>query len=449
MKYLLLSIAVLASISTHAQELPKLQSQFPLKWKAKIGGTSFKTNFLVHDGLLIVGSNGNHFRDWNLDKDNGIYILHPKSGKILQHFADEGLGDMDVNGVIAFGNHIYFGNDNDEFLCYDTCGKQIWRVPVSGDVESPPVLLDIDCNGTKEIIFGTEAGEVAALDPRNGKTVWSFKIKDFSGWSKTDNRFLFKVGAYFSNGGGFVAKPAVSDLNRDGVPDLIYNCRDNYTYAINGENGKMLWKFNHGEIWYCANAPLVVEGRKGKEIYLLSERKKENARYGSELVMVKLNEKGIQQKTFPDTYHYSINYTPVAHSGNLITVDRDSLAILNIKTGELKLQSLAYDDYNKTGDYYYYNYYRTVTAQPVLFDILAKGSDQLIITDEYGTVQILDGGNFKTLKRYMLPAGTETSSLIADIDDDGKMEMLIGCRDGYLYCYDLKRSANGSIASLK
>jgi hypothetical protein len=69
--------------------------------------------------------------------------------------------------------------------------------------------------------------------------------------------------------------------------------------------------------------------------------------------------------------------------------------------------------------------------------------------NEYGTLQIIDGRSFQTLKYFMLPAGTETTPLISDIDSDGRMEMLVGCYDGYLYCYDLKVSALQEIAGLK
>ncbi len=446
MRTQMLSIALLISISAIPQDITEFRNHFPLKWKTKIGGVTFKTNFVSRDGLLIVGSNGEHYRDWALDKNNGVYFIDPPTGKILHRVAFERLGDMDVNGIAAGRGKIFFGNDNEEFLCYDTCGNKIWRMPASGDVESEPVLADINCDGVNEVIFGTETGEAAALDSRNGKTIWSFRIKDFSGWEKTENRFVFKVGAYFSAGSGFVAKPAITDLTGDGVPDFIYNCRDNYTYALNGENGDLLWKFNHGAIWYIANEPMVIDNGSSKHIYLFWNRSEEDG-IREDLRIVRLNEKGILQKSYPATWHYSINYAPVEHNGNLLSITRDTLAVLNIKTGHLRKISIAYEDYFKTESYY--SRYHAVTARPVLYDILGKGSKQLILVNEYGTFQIIDSRTFKTLKYFMLPSGTETTPLISDIDSDGKMEMLIGCYDGYLYCYDLKIPASGEIAGLK
>ncbi len=446
MNHLLLSFALLSAIPAFAQELPEFKNHFPLKWKTKIGGTTFKTNFVLHEGLLIVGSNGEHYRDWRIDKNSGVYFIDPTNGKILHRVADEGYGDMDVNGIVAENGRIFFGNDNEEFLCYDTCGRQIWRVPVSGDVEAEPVLLDIDCDGTSEIIFGTETGEVAALDSRNGKAIWSFKIKDFNGWNKTDNRFLFKIGAYVSNGRGFVSRPAVMDLNYDDVPDLIFNCRDNYTYAINGENGNLLWKFDHGEIWFLGNSPVTVQNGTRKNIYVLQNRRDKKGR--DQLHFVQLNEKGILQEIYSSTWNCSVNYAPVLDANRLLSAISDSLVSINIQSGSLTKFGISNSPFFRN-DNGFYKYYRVITARPLLFDILNSGDEQLIIVDEYGTLQVLDATSFQTLKVHSLSSGTETTPFIADIDDDGKLEMLISCYDGYFYCFSLKNSTGGSIAGLK
>jgi len=445
MKQLLLCASVLASVLAAAQNAPPLQSQFPLRWKAKIGGTTFKTNFLLKDGLLLVGSNGSHYRDWRLDKDNGVCIVNAANGKIEQRFASEGYGDMDVNGVAFVNGKIFFGNDNEEFLCYNAVGEQLWRVPVSGDVESEPVTLDVNCDGSAEMIFGTESGEVLALDSKNGNVVWSFKIKDFSGWDKTESRLLFKVGAFFSNGSGFVSKPAVADLTGDAVQDLIFNCRDGYTYALDGENGKMLWKFNHGDIYFLANSPLVVEEGQQKRIYILQNRMDEKNR--ERMHMVCLNGRGALQKTYPASWHYSVNFVPVHRGNQLLSVYNDTLVALNLETGALKKTGLPADAASAKEDYYWYSHY--VTARPLFFDFLGKDTEQLLLVDEAGLARLLDGSTYKQLKYFSLPSGTETTPLIADVDDDGKMEMLVSCYDGYLYCYDLKTSAKKPLAVIQ
>jgi len=105
---------------------------------------SFRTNVVLDSNQIIIGSNGNNFMDRNLhDHESGVYLLNRKTGRIEQHVAGEKYGDMDVNGVLLYHGRLFFGNDNEEFLCTDKKGLVIWRNPTSGDIEHEPSLLDI------------------------------------------------------------------------------------------------------------------------------------------------------------------------------------------------------------------------------------------------------------------------------------------------------------------
>ena len=118
-----------------------------------------------------MGSNGMNYMDYNLfDKKSGIYVMDAATGTIRSHFGNEVLGDMDVNGVLFYKNRIYYGNDNEEFICSSPEGKIIWRNPASGDIEHEPILLDMQ--GNKYVVYASEAGEVRAVDPETGKTKW-------------------------------------------------------------------------------------------------------------------------------------------------------------------------------------------------------------------------------------------------------------------------------------
>ena len=190
---------------------------------------------------------------------------------------------------------------------------------------------------------------------------------------------------------------------------------------------------------------MVIEEGKQKRIYVLQNRIDEKNTEHTH--MVSLNSKGALQKTYPASWHYSVNFAPAYRDDQLISIYRDTLVVLNLKTADLKKVSLSSKSPSYNG--YYYDYSRPVSARPQFFDFLKTGSEQLLLVDEDSVVHLLDGDSFKQLKKYALPAGTETTPLIADADGDGKLEMLVGCYDGYLYCFDLKTSAKGFIAGLK
>jgi outer membrane protein assembly factor BamB len=210
----------------------------PVNWSTPIGNVSFRTNVDFLENNLVIGSNGGNYMDYFIDKGNGIYILDSKTGKIQLNFANEKLGDMDVNGVLIYDDKIYFGNDNDEIICADKKGKIIFRQDASGDVEHRPIL--IKTSNQDQIVFAMETGEVRSINPKNGTVNWSFYHPNFEGYKSNDNRTAFKLKMHFYSGEKFFVEPMVVDINKDNVADLVYNSDDSEIFAINGKNGKLI-----------------------------------------------------------------------------------------------------------------------------------------------------------------------------------------------------------------
>ena len=93
---------------------PPIEDHFDLHWSTQMGSASFRSNVIVTNNSLIIGSNGTDFMDYYIsDKKSGVYTINRKSGAIMQHFANEPLGDMDVTGLLLYNNRLYFGNDNE------------------------------------------------------------------------------------------------------------------------------------------------------------------------------------------------------------------------------------------------------------------------------------------------------------------------------------------------
>ena len=170
----LLLVTTLSSNNINYNEkLQTIESRFPLLWKTKVGNISFRSNIIFNKDKLIVPSNGDRYMDYNLyDKSSGIYVLNRSNGKIENRFGAECIGDMDVTGILEYNQKLYYGNDNDEFFCSTLQGKTIWRNPTSGDIEHEPVIINTKTQ--KEIVYATESGEVRAVNPENGNTIWVY-----------------------------------------------------------------------------------------------------------------------------------------------------------------------------------------------------------------------------------------------------------------------------------
>ena len=63
-------------------------------------------------------------------------------------------------------------------------------------------------------------------------------------------------------------------------------------------------------------------------------------------------------------------------------------------------------------------------------------------TDYKAAISIIGLKSRKRLKFLHLPETSEFKPLIKDFNKDGKLDLLVNCRDGKLYCFDLKIAAN-------
>jgi outer membrane protein assembly factor BamB len=420
---------------------PPIEHHFDLHWKTQMGSASFRSNVIITNNSLIIGSNGSEFIDYYIsDKKSGVYTINRKNGSIKNHFANEAFGDMDVNGLLLHNNRLYFGNDNEEFLCTSLDGKIIWRNPTSGDMEHEPVL--INNNGTEQIVYATETGEVKAVDPLTGKVLWNYYVPKFEGWKPGENRSLFKVKAYFTNTSAFYTKPLVVDLSNDKVPDLIYLTYDGKLFAINGASGKLLWLYDKADGTEIA---LLQTGTKASPtISFFAKTYSPQFKLTSHLVT--LNNDGVQiAKVKLPTGSFGMGINTLLLN-NLFIVERDSLF-------EIDSRGL-YKSYDRTNFYPDINYLgKNVMEQRNGFESLISNKTFTYKSDnncvvilnqhdyanyENGFIEIYSLTEHKVMDRFGLPMPSEFPPMIADINKDGYLDLLINCYDGYLYCYNLK-----------
>ena len=257
-----------------------------LKWSVDIGKTSYRTNVSLTPSYLIIGSNGDNYMDPYLTDDrNGIHIINRVTGKQVRNFAHGSFGDLDVNGTLIHNNLLYFGNDNDEFICADLNGKIKYSLPISGDVECESVVINVD--GKEIIVFGTEVGELRAINPAGGETIWQHFHDSFEGWKMGDNRLVFKIKTHFDSGYLFNEKPILEDLNADGIKDLVFVNIDEF-YSVDGKTGNILYRFDTDD--------------KTKD---WRDPSKLNIACGAESIIFKTNESGEKTIVFP-AYSYNI-----------------------------------------------------------------------------------------------------------------------------------------------
>ncbi len=424
--------------------LPEIGKTFPLLWKEDIGRVSFRSNVIFNGNDLIIGSNGNYFMDYfYYDKTSGVYILNRQNGKTKKCFSGDCLGDMDVNGLLLYNQKLYFGNDNEEFFCTTPDGKTIWKKPTSGDIEHEPVL--IEGKDKKYIVYASESGEVRAVEPETGNTVWTYYTPDFNGWKPEDNRTIFKVKSYFSNTISFFTKPELRDLNNDGVLDLLYLTYDNKLYAINGNNGQLFWCFSNNENLEFQNM-VTGSGVASTPILFYSTYKGPN-KYCS--YQITLNAKGKcikKDSTFQTETGLSLNNI-CTKNNKMILASNESLLIYekNILTDTISrnFEGVSKYAFSGTNNKISRNFGDALLSNNTF---PYKGSKNCVLllnqhdyaNFDYGFIEIISLDTKQVIERFELPASSEMTPIVKDVNQDGYLDLLVNCTDGFLYCYNLK-----------
>jgi outer membrane protein assembly factor BamB len=428
--------------SEEATPFPSIESKCQLIWKTKTGDASFRSNVVFRGDRLWIGSNGDSFMDRGLiEPGSGVYELDRRTGKQRRHFANELFGDMDVNGLLMRGERLYFGNDNEEFLCTDLQGKILWRNPTSGDIEHEPSLLQTK-NG-EVVVYAAESGEVKAVDPEQGKVIWSYYVPEFDGWKPGDDRTVFKVKAWFRNTSHFYTRPLVVDVNADGTNDLIYRTFGGNLLALNGNTGSKLWSVEEKESLSLGMA--VIGQGKQKKIVALRNIYADTVRYEIAFFSLqgqKLASRPVSELSWGSGLNaLSIDGDRVLINGRTKTFQVDPSGSVREIDRSIPFQFKSWNNELVNG---YRNGNDPLFAEG--FIPLKNGKKGVVVMNQcdlgntdVGFVEIFSLEDGSVLDRFSLPACGEMPPVIRDVDLDGNLDLLFAGYDGYLYCYQLPK----------
>ena len=246
-----------------------------LKWTKDLGFETDSSPVIVNDVLYIGTTFGIFSLDAKTGKEiwryhtngfvksvpavsNGILYFGADDRKLYAIDAKDGtfkwMNDKAMDGYTAsaavVGNRIYAIPKDGSFYAFDTSnGEVIWSTLVGKIAESSPAI------GEGIIAFGTDQGDIIALDASTGKLKWSYdtgviEIKsspviangtiiigsnDGSIYALNTEKGNLKW--KYSTGDNVESSPSV----KDGV--VYVGSKDSSFLAINAASGKLLWKF--------------------------------------------------------------------------------------------------------------------------------------------------------------------------------------------------------------
>ena len=225
--------------------------------------------------------------------DSHVYAINAENGTLLWKFY-AGPGPVDASVKIADVNddginEVVFAGSGSGYLqdgtpgtgiihvLNGTNGEIVWEYNTQYCTDSPVVIVDIDQDGVKEIIYGAwkETDDLAYIRILNGETgTLEQKIGGFDGYiqsgpsildldgnnqldiviatfqgdnkiyaingSDYDTLWSFQANDWMYHGGSF------ADIDGDGFLEISIGSYDNQVYVLNAENGSLEWNYDVG-----------------------------------------------------------------------------------------------------------------------------------------------------------------------------------------------------------
>ena len=275
------------------------------------------------------------------------------------------------------------------------------------NIESSPIIYNIDGNGAKEIVFGDEDGNL--------------NVYSSAGYSQ--------FGFPFESGDKIRSSPAIADIDLDGNIDLVFGSYDGNLYVSSPFGSSLLEYSQPGDI---VGAPALVDldldGE--KEIIFTTQ-------YGNSGSLYAIRHDGTDVEGFPLDISEKMIAGPavgdlegdgspdiviVTWSDNLYVVDN----IGNIKEG-FPIAST-----------------ERFSISPILVDLDFDGDLEIITGNDNGLLQILEHSG-EEVTSYDVGDDIRGGLSITDLDNNGSLEVLFTGYDDLLHVWspDNQTELNG------
>lgn len=335
--------------------------------------------------------------------------------------------------------------------------KATYKVPFAGDNDVTGIAI-----ADNKLFFGTDNYYFFCFDLKTGQELWKVPQKydvestpvceDFNTDGKKDVAFSVEgYGFYALNGedGSLIwAQDSISshngnvpslviDINGDGVKDLVNAGRGaansdeidgfkmahygDYHIALNGKNGRVLWLRETGAGVHTSPFAYTVNGQ--QRIALLDC-------YG-EFQVVDLQGNILSRIGLG----YGWFTSPVMSADQHLIVGRFSLEYTDNVLETNEYNTIPFPGEKAQSNSVQMDDDQIISATTMIADVLGKGTQQAVGVTEKGILFIMKTDGTELMKLKLQGKGAEASVYINDVDGDGKLELLVADLDGYLYCF--------------
>ena len=390
--------------------------------KADLAWPMFRYD-LAHSGYTPVVGNAS-IKDYGLlwSYETGGEVL---SSPVIANINNDGDGDLEVI-VGSYDNKLYVFNSQGDLVWdfmagYVTSDDKDPIYPDKGFIYSTPAIGDIDNDGELEIIVASAGGNIYAINS-TGQVEWR----------NLNSSWLW-----------IQSSPAIADIDNDGKMEIVvcsYGYADTPGIYVLNTMGQEKWHYliaNH-MVW-IQSSPAIADIDKDGDVEII---------VGSSDGLHVINSSGKEEWSYTSKHWpiYGLDSSPaiadINNDGEMeIVVGSTCPFDCPLNEGQLFVfNSKGTVEWNYTAGY-------SVSSSPAIADIDGDGELEIIVgsycydtktnLSTYGMLYVFDSKG-EVEWSYQTDGAIVSSPAIADIDGDGKMEVIVGSNDGRLYVLNSK-----------
>ena len=154
------------------------------KWQAPVGLTDWRTVLAPIDGFIYVASLGAGVERSD-DRFDGVVRVDGRDGRAELLFQSPRL-DGDLAGIAATEDGLFVVTAAGAAWRIDAGGQALWQTTFGERVVSLPLSVDVNRNGVSDLVVATEHGRVVAISGVNGRAIWTRSVGSAAGFQQRD-----------------------------------------------------------------------------------------------------------------------------------------------------------------------------------------------------------------------------------------------------------------------
>ncbi len=360
--------------------------------------------------------------------------------------------NVNYSGYMFSGPKIFVGSQDGRLYCIDGSGSlTLWRYQATSAITSSPSVGDLSVDGSPEVVFGSVDGRIFCVNCFNGTLAWRYTTRgtvhgspallDLNGDGKLEVAVGSQDGRFYvlnadgtalwtatmvQDGSGILAAPAVGDVNADGKPELVVETEESDITCFAGADGKVLWSYSGLAIFpFGIRTPVIadIEGDGRMEVLALGNT--------SHACCLNGNNGTVKwYRSFSGTFMSSPAVADAEGDGilDIFIADYNGMLCVNGSDGTVKWTRRFADSK--------YSYGGMMDSSPALADIDGDGRLEVMFGSSDRMMHSVNAEDGSPRWAWPCPMLVRSSPALADIDTDGKAEVVFGCNDQKVYALD-------------